>query len=138
MIPLKINQLKEFFKFPWDNFMFKQILPGLESVGDTFRRTMTSFFNFFTMVYMDDFIICFKDDKECLAYLRRIFVTNRVEKQGSKKKHQGEHGFSENSYNNPDTMLSNGGNYVFCLQELNGQKMLGYPFEYRMLKHQNP
>ena len=116
MIPFQINQLKEFFKFPRENCIFKQILPGLESAGDTFRKTMFSVFNFFTMTYMDDFIICFKDDKEYLAYLRKIFDTNIFEKQGSKKKHQGDHGFSENSWNNPYTMLSNGGNYFFVYE----------------------
>ena len=86
------------------------------------------------MVYIYEFIICFKDDKEYLAYLKRIFYSNRFEEKRSKKKHQGDHGFSENSWNNPYTMLSNRGNYVFYFQELNGQKMLGDPFEDRMLK----
>ena len=43
--------------------MLKQIPPELEIVGDTLRKTVPLVLNFSTMVYMDDFIICFKDDK---------------------------------------------------------------------------
>ena len=87
------------------------------------------------MVYIDDFIIFFKDDKENLFYLRKILDINKFGKKESKKKHQGEHGLFKKSWKTPYTMFSNGGNYDFCLQELNKQRMLGDPFEDRMLKH---
>lgn len=135
MIPLQINQLKEFFMFPWSKYMFNQKLPGLKSAGDTFRRTMAHVCNFFTMVYLDDIIICFKHDKEYFFYLRKIFYKNKFGEQESKKKHQGEHGLFENSWKSPYNIFSNRGNYIFCLQELNRQRMLGDPFEDRMLEH---
>ena len=56
MIPLQINQPKDFFKFPWDSYMLRQIPPELEIVGDTFQKTMPLVLNFSTLVYMDDFI----------------------------------------------------------------------------------
>ena len=115
--------------------MFNQMLPGLKSSRDTFRRTMALVLNFFTMVYIEDIIICFKDDKEYIFYLRKICDRNKYKNQKSKKKHQGEHELFENSWKNPYTMFSNENNYDFCSQELTGKRVLGDPFEDRMLKY---
>ena len=69
MIPLQNNQLKDFFKFAGRSFKFKPIFSNLKDTADTFQRTMFPVLNFFTMVYLDDIIICFKNDKEYLFYL---------------------------------------------------------------------
>ena len=135
MIPLQINQIKDFFKFPWDSCILKQIPPRLKDTGDTFRRTMFPVFNFFTMVYIDDIIICFKNDKEYLFYLKKICNKNTYGKQELKVKHQGEHDLFEKSWRNPYTMFVNENNYDLYSKKLNGQKVLGDLFEDRMLKY---
>ena len=88
MIPFQINQHKDIFKVPWNNYMFEQMLPGLRNVEDTFQRAMAPVFNFFTMIYIDDIIIFFEADKEYLFHLRRIFDRNKFWNQDSKRKYQ--------------------------------------------------
>ena len=63
VISLQINQHKDIFKIPWNNYLFDQMLPRLWSAEDTFQRAMPLVFNFFSMIYIDDILICFKADK---------------------------------------------------------------------------
>ena len=118
MIPLPINQHKAIFKVPWRNYIFDQMLPGLRGVEDAFQRTMAPIFNFFTMIYIDDIIICFHADKEWFFDLRGTFDRNKFGKKDSKNKYQGKHGLFEIFWKNPYIMFSSGGSCDFFLQEL--------------------
>ena len=108
------------------------MLPRLRSAEYTFQRAMAPIFNFFTMIYIDDIIICFETDKE---YLFKIFDRNKFGKQDSKWKSQGEHELFDKFWKNPGTVFSNGDNYVFYLQDLNEKGLLVDPVDDRVIKY---
>ena len=88
------------------------------------------------MVYLDDIIICFKNDKEYLFYLKTICNRNRYGKQEYKEKHQAEHELFKDLWKIPYAMFASENNYdIFLSQKLNGKRVLGDSFEDRMLKY---
>ena len=87
------------------------MLPDLKNTGDTVRRTMFPVLNFFTMVYLDDIIICFKNYKEYMFYLNKLCNRNRYGNQEYKEKHQAEHELFKDLWKTPYAMFSSERNY---------------------------
>ena len=64
VITLPINQHKATFKAPWGTYMFDHMPSRLKSAKATFQRAMAPDLSYFTMIYIDDIIVCFKTNKE--------------------------------------------------------------------------
>ena len=88
LIPLQSKQLKEFFKYMGNSSNFKPNVVKLQDTEDMFQKAMFPVMNFFSMMYLDDVIICFKNDKEYLYYLKKMYRKGRSGNQMYREKQQ--------------------------------------------------
>jgi hypothetical protein len=68
---------KTTFNTPWGTFMYAKMPFGLMNVGATFQRAMDITFieerDTFVVIYLDDIIIFYRNDKEHCHHLRKVF-----------------------------------------------------------------
>ena len=91
--------------------------------------------NFFTMMYIDDIVICLGADEKCLLHLNSFLHRKKVWKQNSKKKYKGELGMFENFWQKSCTMPSKIDSHVPYLQELNEKELVDDLVEDRVIKY---
>ena len=88
LIPFQRKQLKEFFKYTGSSSIFKPRVAKPPDTKDMFLKAMFPVLNFFTIMYLDDIIICFKNDKDYLYYLKKMYNKGRSENQRYREKQQ--------------------------------------------------
>ena len=97
-------------------------------------KAMFPVLNFCILMYLDDVIIYFKNDKEYLHYLKKMNSKGRSGNQRYKEVHREDTGLFRDSCMNPYVMLTRENFLNFSFQELDGPRVVGDPYEDKMLK----
>ena len=93
---------------------------------DALRKAVFPILNFLVMMYLDDVIICFKNDKEYMHYLKNMYIKKRSGDQRYKGVQQEDTGFFRDSCMNPYVMFTRENFPNFSFQELRAVDSPGY------------
>ena len=85
MIHLQSRQLKEFFQYAGSSSSFKPRIEKPSDIKNMLLKAMFPVLNFCILMYLDDVIIYFKNDKEYLHYLKKMYSKGRSGNQRYKE-----------------------------------------------------
>jgi len=92
-------------------------------------KAMFPVLNFCILMYLDDVIIYFKNDKEYMHYLKKMYSKRRSGNQRYKEVQWEDTGLFRDSCMNPYVMLERENFPIFSFQALSGRRVVGDPYE---------